>query len=288
MALHVEEHVVRAFDENLRLLFEQEASRLRPYVDVRTGVVGKAASWNVFIGEAARQKVIATTGRHEDHTQDDLDGLVSWAVLQFWYQALPLDPQDAVKLLMDPRGKYAMAIANTLGRQVDANLIAAAVGSATRGEDMGTSTALPSSQKVAAASTGMTVAKLRAAKKILDQNEVPMEGRTIAVNADMMDDLLGTTEVTSSDFNTVKALVNGDFNTFLGFHFVRTEKIISTGTLATGAVCFVKQSLGLAIAEEYNRVAQRRDKHDEWEAYGRVQFGCVRTDDKGVVQINVA
>lgn len=287
MPLHVEEHVVRAFDENLRLLFEQEGSRLRPYVDVKTGVVGKAASWNVFIGEAARQKVIATTGRHEDHTQDDLDGIVSWAVLQFWYQALPVDPQDAVKLLMDPKGKYAVAIANTLGRQCDANLIAAAIGSATRGEDMGTSTALPSAQKVAAASTGMTVAKLRAAKKILDQNEVTGP-RTIAVNADMMDDLLGTTEVTSSDFNTVKALVNGDFNTFLGFHFVRTEKIISTGSTATGAVAFAQASLGLAIAEEYNRVAQRRDKHDEWEAYGRVQFGCVRTDDKGVVQINVA
>jgi len=286
MALHVEEHVVRAFDENLRLLFEQEGSRLRPYVDVKTGVTGKAASWNVFIGEAAREKV-ASGSRHADHTQDDLDGIVSWAVLRFWYQALPLDPQDAVKLLMDPKGKYAVAIANTLGRQVDAMLIAAAIGSATRGEDMGTSTALPSAQKVPAASTGMTIAKLRAAKKILDTNEVPMDGRTIAVNADMMDDLLGTTEVTSSDFNTVKALVQGDFNTFLGFHFVRTEKIVSTGSLATGAIAFCKASLGLAIAEEYNRVKQRVDKHDEWEAYGRVQFGCTRTDDKGVVQISV-
>jgi hypothetical protein len=287
MALHVEEHVVRAFDENLRILFEQEASRLRPYVDVKTGVVGKAASWNVVIGEDAREKV-ASGSRHADHTQDDLDGIVSWAVLRFFYQALPLDPQDAVKLLVDPRGKYATAIAHALGRKVDEILIAAAVGSATRGEDMGTSTALPSSQKVAAASTGLTVAKLRAAKKILDTNEVPTEGRTIAVNADMMDDLLGATEVTSVDFNSVKALVDGTFQDFMGFRFVRTEKIISTGSSATGAIAFVKTSLGLAIAEEYNRIKQRVDKHDEWEAYGRVQFGATRTDDKGVVQISVA
>jgi hypothetical protein len=287
MALHVEEHVVRAFDENLRLLFEQEASRLRPYVDVKTGVVGKAASWNVFIGEDAREK-IGSSGRHEDHTRDDLDGIVSWAVLRFWYQAVPIDPQDAVKLLMDPKGKYAVAISGALGRQTDEQLIASAIGSATRGEDMGTSTALPSAQVVAAGSTGLTVAKLRAAKKILDQNEVPAGDRTIAVNADMMDDLLGATEVTSSDFNTVKALVQGDFDTFLGLKFVRTEKIVSTGSNATGAVVFHKVSLGLAIAEEYNRIAQRRDKHDEWEAYGRVQFGTTRTDDKGVVKILVA
>ena len=287
MALAVDEHVVRAFDENVRLLFEQNTSRLRPTVDVRTGVVGKAKSFNVIQGGDPRQKT-GSGSRHSDHTQDDLDGIVSWAVLQYWYKALPLDLDDEDKLLANPMNRYVQAIAGAMGRKADELLIAAAVGSSTRGEDMGSSTALPSAQKVAAASSGMTIAKLRAAVKILNQNEVPDMDRYLALNADMLDDLLGTTEVTSADFNTVKALVQGQLDTFMGLKFIRTEKVVSTGSFATGAIAYHRGSLGLAIAREYNRIAIRHDKHDLREAYGSVHLGATRTDDKGVVQINVA
>lgn len=287
MALHIEEHVVRAFDENVRLLFEQGASRLRQYCDVRTGVVGKAKSFNRIEGGDAQEKA-GSGHRHEDHTQDDLDGIVSWAVLRYFYKALPLDPDDEDKVLASPKNRYVEAIAGALGRKLDELILAAAIGSATRGEDMAGSVALPSAQKIAAASLGLTVGKLIAAWEMMSAAEIPDDGRVMAVNASMMADLLGATEVTSIDFNTQKTLVNAKLPSFMAFEFVRTEKIISTGTGATGAVAWHKTGIGVAIAREYNRIAQRHDKHDLWEAYGSCHFGCVREEDKAVVQVLVA
>jgi hypothetical protein len=153
---------------------------------------------------------------------------------------------------------------------------------------MGDTTALPNGQKVAVGSTGLTVAKLLAAKAILDANEVPDSERYLALNSAMLSTMLGATETTSIDFNTVKSLVNGQIDQFLGFKFIRTEKIVTTGTLATEAVAWHKGSIGVAIARERNSIWQRNDKHGLWEAYGSVHFGATRTDDKGVVQIAVA
>ena len=286
MALHVDEHVVLAFDENVKLEFAQNSSRLRSAVDVRTNVVGESKSFDRIGNDEADEKTIATsgTGRHEDHQESDLDGTRSWAGLRYFYKAIPLDPDDEDKMLVDPRNKYVMAIAGALGRKMDELIIDAAVGNAARGTYVGgtSNVALPTAQLIANGSTGLTIAKLRTAKKILDGAEVPDSERYLALNAKALSDLLGTTEVTSSDFNTVRALVNGELSTFLGFSFIRTEKINTT----TGCVAWHKSAMGLAIAKERNTIWQRNDKHGLWEAYGSVHFGAVRAEDAGVVMID--
>jgi len=71
--------------------------------------------------------------------------------------------------------------------------------------------------------SGLTIAKLREAKRILDANEAPAEDRVLIVSAKEISDLLGTTEVTSNLFNSVRALVDGDVDQFLGFKVVRSE-----------------------------------------------------------------
>ena len=66
----------------------------------------------------------------------------------------------------------------------------------------------------------MTVAKLRSIRTLFNKAGVPKGERFAIVHPQQTGDLLGTTEVTSSDFNTVKTLVNGDVDTFLGFKFI--------------------------------------------------------------------
>jgi hypothetical protein len=286
MALHVDEHMVLAFDENVRVQFAQNSSRLRGAVDVRMNVVGESKSFDRVANDDANEKTIATsgTGRHEDHTEDDLDGTRSWAGLRYFYKAIPLDPDDEDKLLADPKNKYVTVIAGALGRKMDEIIIDAMVGNAARGLYVGSTSnvALPTAQLIANGSTGLTIAKLRSAKKILDTGEVPDSERYLALNAKALSDLLGTTEATSSDFNTVRALVNGELNTFLGFSFIRTEKINTT----TGCVAWHKSAVGLAIAREYNTIWQRTDKHGLMECYGSVHFGATRAEDAGVVMID--
>ncbi|MBF9655991.1 phage capsid protein, partial [Streptococcus pseudopneumoniae] len=79
-----------------------------------------------------------------------------------------------------------------------------------------TTVALPSAQKVAAASAGLPIAKLRSAREILLGADVDLDmGATCIINPAGLTDLLSATEITSSDYNTVKALVQGQVDTFL-------------------------------------------------------------------------
>ena len=137
-----------------------------------------------------------------------------------------VDDLDKVRMLVDPTSSYALAAAYAMGRAMDDAIITAALGSADTGV-AGTAVALPSAQKIVEAGTaGLTIAKLREAKEIIDLASVdPSLPRHIIVSPKQITDLLGTTEVTSSDFNTVKALASGDVNTFLGFNFIVSNRL---------------------------------------------------------------
>ena len=127
-----------------------------------------------------------------------------------------IDNEDRVRTLVDPTGPYAQAAAFALGRAMDDEIITAADGAANTGVDGSTSTAYDSSMTVdvqvgisPAADTGLNVGKLRAAKENLDAGDVdPEMPRFCIINAKQLSNLLAETEVTSSDFNTVKALTH--------------------------------------------------------------------------------
>ena len=113
-----------------------------------------------------------------------------------------------------------------MGKAMDDKIIAAATGSSLTGKAGATSTALPSGNVIAHGSADLTIAKLISAKEILDAADVDPEiTRYIAVSPAQISALLGTTQVTSSDFNTVKALSQGTVDTFLGFKFVLSNRL---------------------------------------------------------------
>ena len=112
---------------------------------------------------------------------------------------------------------------------MDDEIIAAATGNAFTGATGSTSTALGSGQAITESGTdGLTIAKLRTAKEKFDLASVdPSLPRFLflVVGPRQVSDLLGTTSVTSSDFNTVKALVNGEVDTFMGFKFITSTRL---------------------------------------------------------------
>ncbi|GAT33291.1 hypothetical protein TSACC_21704 [Terrimicrobium sacchariphilum] len=141
-------------------------------------------------------------------------------------------------------------------RLCDSVIITAAIGDAITGVDGTTLTPLPSGQQVAVdyvetgstANSGLTIAKMRAAKYILDNNDVDdMEQRTLVVTARQLQNLLRTTEVTSHDYNDVKALVDGKVDTFLGFYIKRVSSTIvpKTGNIRS-LPFFVKSGVRFA------------------------------------------
>jgi hypothetical protein len=131
--------------------------------------------------------------------------------LSDWNAAEYSDIFSQAKVNFDERSELVQVLGNAIGRRQD-QLILDALNAAT-------GVAGTIVNDIGGTDTNMNVAKLRESKRLLDKNNVPPEGRHIILHASGLASLLAETAVTSSDFNTVKALVAGEINTFLGFTF---------------------------------------------------------------------
>ena len=273
---------VQQYSNNVQMLSQQKGSLLRSAVDVET-VVGK----NAFFDQVGSALAVKRTTRHADTPQMDTPHARRRVSLVDYEYADLIDNQDKIRTLIDPTSSYASAAAFALGRAQDDEIIAALSGTAFTGETGSTSTALPSSQKITESGTaGLTIAKLRSAKEILDAASVdPSIARYIAVSPKQITDLLGTTEVTSSDFNSVKALANGEVNSFLGFNFIVSNRLTSA---SSKRLCLVWAMDGckMAIGQDLmTRIDERSDKGYAHQVYVCQSIGATRMEEAKVVSI---
>jgi len=190
-------------------------------------------------------------------------------------------------MLIDPTSTYARAAAAAMGRAMDDAIIEAAIGTSLTGKAGATSTTMLSANQIANGSADLTVAKLISAKKLLDLGSVdPSIPRHIAVGPDQVEALLNTTSVTSSDFNTVKALVQGEVNTFMGFQFHVSTRLAKAGNIRS---CFAWAQDGLKLAvgkDVQSRIDERADKSYSTQVYYCAQFGATRMEEAKVIQID--
>ena len=208
-------------------LSQQKGSRLQ--MCVRNETQKSESQFFDRLGAATAQ---VKTSRHSDTPQIDSAHSRRRNTLADYEWADLVDKEDLRRMLQDPAGDYAMAAAWAMGRAKDDVIIAAKDGSAYGGVNGGTAVAHPNSQKFcfnnATTETDVNVLGLRAIKKKFDANDVdesiPKYG---AITASGLSNLLGETQVSSSDYNTVKALVQGDVNSFMGFEFKRTERLVN-------------------------------------------------------------
>jgi len=289
MSFQITTAFVKQFSNTVELLAQQRGSKLRGAVRVEP-VRGEVA----FFDQIGATSAVTVTTRHADsplvstpHSRRRVSLVdVEWGDL--------IENFDKVKMLIDPTNAYSQNAAYAIGRKIDEIIIDAFFGTAYSGKDGGTSVAFPSTNQIAAdfdgdgTKEGLTIAKLREARKrLLAKNVDPaMSPWYIAVTAAQLDDLLGTTEVTSSDFNTVKALVQGEINTFLGFRFIQTE-LLSTDSAGDRRCPVWAQNgmvLGMAM-EPRSRITERPDKRYQTYVYWATSAGATRLDEDRVFEI---
>ena len=282
MSLQVTTAFVQQYSANVQMLSHQMGSRLRDAVRVEN-MVGNNAFFDQ-VGKATAQK---RTTRHADTPQIDTPHARRRVSLVDYEYADLIDDQDKVRMLIDPTSAYAQAAAAAMGRAMDDEIIASALGTAFTGQTGSTSTALPAAQQIANGGADMTLDKLREAKKKLDLADVdPSIPRYIAVGPDQIEALLGSTTVTSSDFNTVKALVQGEIDTFMGFRFIVSNRLSKTGDIRS---CFAWAEDGLALAvgkDIMARIDERSDKGYATQVYYCMSIGATRMEEEKVVQID--
>ena len=282
MSTEITTAFVEQYSSNIQMLSQQKGSLLRDKVRVES-VTGK----NAFFDQVGSVTASVRSTRHADTPQSDTPHSRRRVSLVDYEFADLIDDLDKVRMLVDPTSTYALAAAYAMGRAMDDAIITAATGSADTGVAGGTAVALPSSQIIAeAGTTGMTIAKLREAKEIIDLADVdPSLPRHIIVSPKQITDLLGTTEVTSSDFNTVKALAQGDVNSFLGFNFIVSNRL-AVASQIRDCIAFVSDGIGLAVGKDSTaRIDERADKGYATQVYYSAAFGATRMEEEKVVKI---
>jgi hypothetical protein len=286
MSTQITTAFVEQYSANVTMLSQQMGSLLRSAVDVET-IKGK----NAFFDQVGSVTAQVRSSRHGSTPQLDTPHSRRRVSLADYEWADLIDDLDKVRMLIDPTSSYAKAAAAAMGRAMDDVIITALGGSADTGVAGGTAVSLPSTQKVSTAAqadgAGLTIAKLLSAKYILDSNDVdPSLARYIVVSPKQIQDLLATTQVTSSDFNTVKALATGQLDSFLGFKFIVSNRLLLANTDDRLCYAFTADAIKLAIGKDVTaRIDERADKSYATQVYYSMAIGATRLEEKKVVEI---
>ena len=290
MSIQITTAFVQQYRANVDHLVQQKGSRLRALV--RSESQNAEFEFYDRIGATVAQEV---TGRHQDTPLINVPHDRRRVSLRDFDWADLIDRPDRIRMLIDPTSPYSQNAAYALGRKMDEIILDAAFGSVYTGKTGSSTVSFPSSQQIAvdfvetgaATNSGLTIGKLRRAKQILDANEVdPTERRYIAVTAKQVNDLLRTTEVTSADYNTVRALVQGELNSFMGFEFVRTELVRTNASSYRRAVAWAQSGLLLAVGADITvDIGPRRDKRNSTQVYVSASFGATRMEEEKVVEV---
>ncbi len=295
---------VDQFKANILLLSQQKPARLR--MVCRPEQVTGDTMYVERIGPKDAQPRGARHGEtpisDADHTRRQL------SMVDYVVPADIIDKPDRLKMLIDPQSVYAQNQTFSLNRQIDDVVIAALGGDAFGGHTGGTtinnyavgecrliesdgSVEPAGSDHDATTDTPLSIAKLLTCKQLLDDAEVDDERqRYFLTNPYNINQLLNLTEVKSADYNTVKALAQGKIDSFMGFTFLRSTRLIAdeTDTSATLCYAFAQDAIVLAVAEEPNvSIDLRPDLLNSTQVFSTLSIGATRVEGPAVVEITL-
>ena len=184
------------------------------------------------------------------------------------------------KVNFDERRELVQVVGAAIGRRMD-QLVIDALNAASSPSTVATS--------VGGAGTNMNLAKLLAAKKALDVKNVPAEGRCMIIHANGLSALLDETELTSSDFSTIKSLSTGEIDTFLGFKFITLGDRDEGGLpLPSTRTCFAfhRDAVGMGIGMNQKSEINYVPEKTSFLVSSMFSAGAVAIDDDGIVKIS--
>jgi hypothetical protein len=280
---------IQQYNNTIYLLAQQMDTRFSMAVLVDNNWTGQ----NKFYDQYNQDVAVELMTRYADTPTQLPDFRRRMVSPRYFVSATLEDPKDALQMAIDPKSTMMQAKQSAFNRTKDDILIAAMGGTAYTGQTGATPITFPSSNKVVynqfATGNGLSKAKVLAAKRILDYNEVDPGDRFLAHSACQLEDLLNTTEVTSSDYNVVKALVQGELKTWIGFAFIHSERLLTDGSSNRLVYAWQRWALQLAVQKDIEgRVDERADKNFAWQVYMRMCMGATRLEEGRIVQIACA
>jgi hypothetical protein len=274
---------VKQFSDGITLSPQQQQTRLRGAVRVEAGITGDRDFFD-YVGASEMSERV---GRHTDTVLTDTPHTRRMVTMKTYDKADMVDKRDEVRILNNPINMYTQSYAAAAARKTDKIIIDAMSATAYTGVDGGTGTSHPGGDyQIATGSLGMTLAKIITAKKVLVAAENnPSQGWYIAYGAEQLEDLLNDSTITSADYNSVKMLVSGEINTFMGFNWIHTEQLALSSTTRT-CLAWCQDAMLLGVSTDVSGdVSRRPDKNNGLQVSYTMDMGATRMNEVGVVEI---
>lgn len=291
MSDQVGTHYAQQYANTVELLLQQRGSKLRDTCSQFPITGAKAA---VPVDQIGAVEATKRTTRYPPLTPLNTPHDRPWVYPSDYDWNDLIDSIDKLRMLVDPQSSYVQNGMYALGRAQDSEIVTAFFADRKTGENGGTTTAFPAAQQIAVnfgatGNVGLTVAKLREAKRLLMAAEVDLEADplTVGVTAKQHDNLLAEIQVISLDFNERPVMADGKVTRFLGFTVKHCEKFVLNGSGFRRAPAFAKSGMCFAQWNGITSdVSQRKDLAGlPWQVYVYGTFGSTRKEEKKVVEI---
>lgn len=295
----VPEHHVKMYTANIRASLEKAGGILTGLVS-NGNYMGEKSQVVNFIGPV---EFIERDTPFVDTKLSELEHTSRWISGSEYDCAVLVDRLDTLKMIYDPTSPYVERFRQAAARKMDEIIMGKFFADAKTGKDGTTTTVFKSTNVVAHGGTRLTVAKLRAVRKLIKKRHVDL--RTvrpyIAVTSEQVDDLLGEVAVTSSDYNAIKPLVDGEVSQFMGFNFIPYEdngdslegRGIPTTTVSGPATIrrlpvWVPDGMHMGLWEGLNIIINNRpDKNNIKQIHGTFTAGATRLEEDKVFEVDV-
>jgi len=281
MSKNLTNAAVTEFDNEVKHEY-QGAGKLRSTVTTRMGVVGEAYKFTRMGKGLANQKATQA-----DVTPMDISHARQSATLENWNAPEYTDIFDQAEVNFDESQELAQTIAKALARREDQLIIDAMTAvtfAATNDQNPDTGRVFDVS-----AASNFSLDLILSASEHLNDIEAENDERHIALKANALQKLLEDSEVTSTDFNTVKALVRGELDTYVGFKFhvigTRAEGGLPGVTGDEIAYAWHKPALGLAVGIDMKTTIDWIAQKTSWLANGMFKAGAIAREPQGIVKL---
>ena len=285
MSSQVNAAFVQKFRDNFIHLSQQKGSKLRESVRVHTDIVGKYDHFD-RIGQTSAQLI---TSRHADTPTVDTPHSRRRVTLADYNWADLVDRADEIKMLSSPASEYMKAGVWAMGRTMDDIIITAFNGSATSvsSDDSTSSVSFDSNNQIAHGSADLSLAKVIQSAKILADNDVdPDEERYAVVGPAQIEAMLNSSTVTSSDYNSIRLLMKGEIDTFMGFKWITSTRLPKSGNYRK-AFFYAKSAMGLSVGlDVVTSIDKRPDKNNSMQPYAQMSLGSTRIEEAKIVEVS--
>jgi hypothetical protein len=289
MASTIPTAFVQQYKSNIMVLAQQKGSRLRNTVMTEDINAEKA-----YFERLASTEMIAVTSRYQPTPLIEPEHSRRAYTISDWAWGTLLDRFDKIRYIIDPKSDYVRIASYAAGRTMDDTIIEAATADSREGKNGASVVPFPASQKVnEGSSAALDIDALRDVKYRFDAQDIdPDEPKYLLVGARQLQDLLEQEEITSSDFSTIRALVDGKVNSFMGFNFILTNRLpvynygAPPGTNERRCLAYTREAMRLGLGDDMKvEIDKRPDIMNNWQLLVTMTIGAVRTEDVQVVEV---